>query len=80
MTAKRLEALATELRDINMDDGCVPEEVEIDGKSVEVTLSDNPLCPLLMFEVMSSIAKAHPEDVAMKVDEEADVYTITAQF
>lgn len=80
MTMKRLAELAVELRDIDILDGCTPEEVEVDGKSVEVLLHDNPLVPQLVFEVMASIARAHPKDVTMKVSTVADVCAITAQF
>lgn len=80
MTMKRLAELAVELRDIDVLDGCTPEEVEVDSKSIEVLLHDNPLVPQLVFEVMASIARAHPKDVTMRDVPGIDVCAITAQF
>lgn len=80
VTAKRLTELAVALRDIEVLNGCVPEEVEIDCMSIEVILSDNPLVPQLVFEVTRLIALAHPKDVKMKISSVGDYADITAQF
>lgn len=80
MNQEGMQKLAVEIEDINVLDGCVPEEVFISDKELEVVLNDNPLVPQLVFEVMAAIAKAHPKDVKMKIASAGSYVAIIAQF
>ncbi len=80
MKQKKLNKLAVKIEDIEVLDGCVPEEVFVTDKEIEVVLGDNPLVPQLVFEVTAAIARAHPKDVKMKISSTGSYATIIAQF